>query len=171
MKRHILFGKTIMFIVFIGILDSTAYEMNVFEEAYRADHRGSVFNSNLMSELACAFDQLFDEVIEVDYYSDENIHYYGIVGFKDNLKVEHFVKVNPDDFLNESYTYMDLNNYKNSMEHGSIVQYCFEPVNPDSPNCQPGNGCTYIPYSSSCRVVICGIFELIGGTIPYCNIP
>lgn len=130
---------------------------------------GTIKNQDLYMDLACKFSAIFNEVENVDlFYSKESGYYYGVTGFKDDNQIIEFLKINHEDVLNESYTYINFNNISKDF---STIQYCYEPTNPESPNCQPGNGCTYIPYASNCRTVICGIFELVGGEIPYCNIP
>ncbi|WP_113925818.1 hypothetical protein [Cognataquiflexum aquatile] len=128
---------------------------------------GTIKNQNLYMDLACKFSAIFTEVEKVDVFNtSETGYYYQVSGFKNGFRVLEYLKINPDDLIFETYSYINFENIAGDL---SSTQFCYEPFNHDSPNCQPANGCTYIPYPTNCRTFICGVLDYIGG-LPYCHI-
>jgi hypothetical protein len=126
---------------------------------------GSINNQDLFMDFSCKFSNLFEEVGNINVFLTINGEYfYQVHGYKNEIGVIQNFKINPDDVPNEVYTYINFESFDQELD---MVEYCYEPVFPAGPSCDPNLGCTYVPYSIDCFVFICGVKTYFGGQ-PYC---
>lgn len=156
-----------VFLCLIFLKKENVYAEKFFDSNYEnlEGYFGSIQNQNLFMDLSCKFSILFEEVGSVNvFYSIESGYYFEVKGYKKGITVVQNLKVNPQDVVNESYSYINFEDLNIDYEN---EEYCYEPIFPPGSLCEPNLGCTYIPYDPGCLVFICGIKTSIGG-LPYC---
>ncbi len=94
-------------------------------------------NQNLINHIEKNFVALFDNVNAIHtQYSDEFGFYYLVFGVKSNISKIELLKIEEEDYLNETYTYIDFS----KINVNSSTVYC---------------GINYLPPIDPCAYTIC----------------
>lgn len=123
-------------------------------EKLNSDLIKTVHNKELNLFLEAHFISLFDKVDELQVVFLPDIGYcYVVYGSKKNIKTINYLKIEEEDVINETYTYIDFSN----IEITEDTQYCHKPR--VTPSLCP-NTCEYYGSGSeNCDLITCGVYN------------
>jgi len=120
-------------------------------EKLEAEFVKKMTNTHLTNHIAENFISLFDNVSAIHaQYSDDDGYYYLVFGEKENSSKIELLKIEKEDYLNETYTYIDFSNISDKRQ----VQYCLR--GSDNPLTCP-TPCNL--YTNGCLGTICGVWD------------
>lgn len=149
--------KSTFFLICMGLLvcssfiDKPKYPADVSEDVvslWESEFIETINNEELNTTLETYFVRFFDDVesIDVQFSKEGKYYYYIAFGTKNKHDVIQLMKIEKDDYLNQTYTYIDFSKVKDL----NAVELCYEgalcPV------------CTHDRCCWSCSTV-CGLWD------------